>query len=137
MIIYDYDPETGEYRGSFDAQPSPLEPGVFLIAAHSTAVRPPLPVKNQAFCWNRSIARWQAVPDFRGTVYWTPDGALHEIKMLGEIPPWNALFVEPIPAPLPPFIPGPDHIALLTAAVKALDQRVAAIELKLEPKVIQ
>lgn len=41
MNIYHYNAETKEYTGSSLADPSPREPGVYLIPAHATSVEPP------------------------------------------------------------------------------------------------
>ena len=40
MNIYHYDAETLEYVGESIADPSPLEPGVWLIPAHATIIMP-------------------------------------------------------------------------------------------------
>jgi hypothetical protein len=41
MIVFSYNPESMEFVGITDAFESPLEPGVFLLPANSTAVAPP------------------------------------------------------------------------------------------------
>ena len=41
MIVYHYDKTTGEYIGQSTAFESPLEPGKYLIPAHSTPTAPP------------------------------------------------------------------------------------------------
>jgi hypothetical protein len=44
MQIYHYHPETLGYIGPGNADPSPLEPGSWLIPAYATAIDPPVPV---------------------------------------------------------------------------------------------
>jgi len=41
MKVYNYDPYTGYYLGSEDADESPLEPGKYILPAHSTFTEPP------------------------------------------------------------------------------------------------
>lgn len=51
MQIYHYHPESGEYMGTGMADPSPLQPGVWLIPAHATQVIPPEPVAGKVRWW--------------------------------------------------------------------------------------
>jgi len=44
MQVYHYHPETLEYIGPGTADPSPLQPGAWLIPAYATAIDPPVPV---------------------------------------------------------------------------------------------
>ena len=59
MRIFNYD-TAGIFTGETDADPSPLEPGVFLIPARATTISPPadLPA-DQVARWNG--AAWLAV----------------------------------------------------------------------------
>lgn len=40
LIVHSYNPETGYYEGESEAYESPLEPGEFLLPAHSTPHAP-------------------------------------------------------------------------------------------------
>jgi len=46
-IVYSYNQETGVYEGECLANPSPKEPGKFLMPAHSTAEKPPQCSENE------------------------------------------------------------------------------------------
>ncbi len=95
MLIYHYDPD-GVYVGSSEADPSPLEPGVFLIPARATALAPPHTGENEAAVFDG--AGWTVKPDFRGAVYWLADGEKRDIVDVGEAIPADALS-EPPPVP--------------------------------------
>lgn len=41
MLVYHYHHESGDYMGYDEADPSPLEPGVYLIPANATSTPPP------------------------------------------------------------------------------------------------
>lgn len=51
MDVYNYDPTTGAYISTTPADPSPLEPGVFLVPAHATAVPVPAISAGQQAVW--------------------------------------------------------------------------------------
>lgn len=85
MIVYDYNPETGEYNGIGEAQESPLEPGVYLIPAHATTIAPPEAGAGHVAVF--ADGAWTLVEDHRGEIYYdTVTQERHEIKNLGVVP---------------------------------------------------
>lgn len=54
MQIYHYDPGTGLLVGSGVADPSPREPGVWLVPAYATAVAPPAIPEGKVAVWGGS-----------------------------------------------------------------------------------
>lgn len=97
MIIYNYDPATGRYSNTSKADPSPLEPGVFLIPANATTIAPPNIPGGKAAIIDAQRTGWSLVDDFVGTKYWLADGSEHTISVLGEVPPIGALATNPGP----------------------------------------
>lgn len=94
MIIYNYNPLTGEYIGTNEAKESPREPGIFLIPANAVTVVPPTIGTNEVACWNGR--EWEKKADYRGLIYW--DKATqerHEITGIGISPDVNWTDVEP------------------------------------------
>lgn len=49
--VFHYHPSTGAYLGTALADPSPREPGVWLVPAYSTEVPPPSPGEGQGAFW--------------------------------------------------------------------------------------
>lgn len=70
MTVYSYDPVTREYVGMTSAQPSPLEPGVFLIPANATPIEPPKPNLGEVVLFLND--EWQIIPDYRGQTWFDP-----------------------------------------------------------------
>lgn len=83
--VYSYDPATGKYTGTTVADESPLEPGVYLLPAHSTETPPPEVGEHEAALWDGET--WSLVPDWRGeTRYRTDTGEAVHITELGPLP---------------------------------------------------
>ncbi len=94
MIIYNYNPSTGEYIGTGEAKESPREPGVFLIPANAVTTVPPTVKTNEIACWNGT--KWEKKADFRGKIYYDKTTKeKHEIKEIGIAPNVNWTDVEP------------------------------------------
>ena len=68
MKIYNYDFKTGEFLSEGEADPSPLEPGVFLIPAYATDIAPPIIQQNEVAIFNGSS--WSVLQDNRGKTYY-------------------------------------------------------------------
>lgn len=82
---FNIDPITGEYLGSSQADPSPLEPGVWLLPAHCFTDAPPAAGQGQAVV--RENNAWVVVADHRGaTVYSTETGESRTWGQLGALP---------------------------------------------------
>lgn len=61
MHIYNYDRITGVFVGRSDADPSPIEPGKFLIPAFSTHKEPPSAQDGKAPVFNTRTGDWEMV----------------------------------------------------------------------------
>jgi hypothetical protein len=60
VLAHNYNEVTGAYLGSEEADESPLEPGVFLLPAYSTAIAPPAQQAGFIRTWNGTA--WTQVP---------------------------------------------------------------------------
>jgi hypothetical protein len=61
-LVYSYDPVTGDYKGTVEAQESPLEPGVYLDdIPHTIKVAPPEAL--EGFSIIHSAGSWQYLAD--------------------------------------------------------------------------
>lgn len=72
---------SGEYLGSAPADPSPMEPGVWLLPADAVWDAPPTLEEHQAAIYRNG--GWEVVPDYRGEVRYRK-GDFVEIVSLGE-----------------------------------------------------
>lgn len=78
---------TGEYLCVSEADPSPIEPGVWLFPAYSYQIDPPELEASTAALINRDGNGWEIVPDHRGvTVYTTDTGEPRQWLALGDLP---------------------------------------------------
>ena len=86
-LVCNVDPASGEFLGACAADPSPLEPGIWLIPAHSYSIQPPELKAGFAAIVTQDGKHWDQVVDHRGvTVYRTADGEAQAWTRLGELP---------------------------------------------------
>ncbi|MBT0961670.1 hypothetical protein [Denitromonas iodatirespirans] len=62
MDIYHYHPDSGEFIGVSIADPSPLEPGTYLIPAFATSAPPPEPELGKIAAWVGGAWRLDPAP---------------------------------------------------------------------------
>lgn len=62
LRVYKYHPNTGEYVGNDEADPSPLEKEVFLIPANATEVAPPEPKEGKFRKFNGKEWVYEDIP---------------------------------------------------------------------------
>lgn len=93
QLVYLFD-SAGLHNGEYIAQPSPLEPGAFIVPTNSTPVAPPALAVNQVAVFANGA--WSAQPDYRGQlIYDQNSGASQEIVAIGAIPAGFALTPPP------------------------------------------
>ncbi|POZ63573.1 tail fiber assembly protein [Chromobacterium alticapitis] len=96
--VYDYHPQTGEYQGPIAATPSPLEPGVWLLPAHSTELQPPATSERQIAVFHDG--NWSVAQDWRNVKLWSIDTAQRVQARLGDTPDsLRATLLEPCEFP--------------------------------------
>lgn len=81
-IVYLFDEFTGEYKGEYEAQRSPLEPDVYIAPVHSTDVQP-LPFEQGKYNYFDG-SQWTLKDDTRG-VWFKPDHTTVEVDSLTEL----------------------------------------------------
>lgn len=113
-LYYSFDPITGEYMGSGEADPSPLEPGVYLIPAHATTSKPPIRKDKQAIV--RLESGWGYAPDHRGEIWYVGETP-HTIHSLGD-PSSSGLTSTPVAATPEPIEPTPVNLAAYAADIR-------------------
>lgn len=86
-IIYQASPVTGEYVGRSTADPSPLEPGVWLIPSMATMQEPPETEEGFVAVLSTGVVdNWAVREDRRGLVYDTGTGRESLWEDLGPLP---------------------------------------------------
>ena len=88
-----------------------MQPGQFLVPAHATTQAPPETGADQVAVF--AAGAWAVQPDFRGRIYWTPEGVEVEISAIGETVPADALDAAPPPPAEPRFLTPPQFEFLL------------------------
>ncbi|MBD8791210.1 tail fiber assembly protein [Pseudomonas syringae] len=68
-----YDPATREYLGLAQADPSPLEPGIWLIPGGAAVIDPPARIGGFAHVLSADGREWEQVKDLRGQVVYRKD----------------------------------------------------------------
>jgi len=63
MKIFHYHPETGVFLGEGTADPSPLEPGQWLVPAHATTATPPTAQEGEQTLWVNGTWQVQPIPE--------------------------------------------------------------------------
>lgn len=98
MNVYNYHALTGEYISITQADESPLETGKYLVPAYAMLEPPPQPGNNQIAVSDGQA--WRLVEDYRGTIYYMPDGSRHVINELGIKPPLDSTPIPPVKPPV-------------------------------------
>ena len=103
MDIYQFHPKTREFVRKTKAKLDPLETkkrgeDVYLLPSDAT-FEPPLDAgENEVCILDKVTKEMKLVPDYRGVVYWSPDGSKHCITEIGLKPPDDALYEKPLPS---------------------------------------
>lgn len=100
-IIYNYHALTREYLGSSTADPDPMNPGSWLLPAHSTEIAPAEAGEHQVAVYADNS--WALQADYRGEIYYKPDRTLVEITELN-VEPDPTWTTEPAPLTIPELI---------------------------------
>jgi len=98
--IYNFHPLTGEFISEVPADESPLEPGVVLLPAFATALKPPKTAVREVAVF--ANGQWQVKANWRGvTLFVTATGAKTAINEIGKTP--TDIGATDIPPPAPEY----------------------------------
>lgn len=81
--VCSYNPMTGEYMGTTEADVSPLEPGVYHMPANATETPPPATDAREAAVWDGQA--WRVAADHRGATGYV-NGVEMTIQNIGPLP---------------------------------------------------
>ena len=91
--VYLYN-KNNEYTGVYEAQESPLEPGVFIVPVQHLPIAPPVTNEHEvAVCEN---GKWVVYPDVRGVpMYKKTDGTESRMESYGPVPDTHVVETPP------------------------------------------
>jgi hypothetical protein len=135
--VYLFD-SNGVYVEKWNAQESPLEPGVYIEPVNSTPISPPTIAANEAAVFANGA--WSLVPNFRGQTWFDQTtGFAVEITSVGQ-PPANLAPTAPLPTVTPLAAFQQSALSALSATDTTFDRIQEAITLGLttaaDPSVI-
>lgn len=126
-MIYNYSAQTGEFINAVAADESPLEPGVILLPAHATAVKPPATAAHQVAVFEGE--QWALKADWRGvTLTSTSTGQPVNITEIGTTP--ADVGATETPRPSPAHVWGADGWTLDHALAAMLDAQSKAAQIQ-------
>lgn len=85
QTVYNFHPQTGEFINETSADESPLEPGVILVPAFATQVKPPKTASREVAIF--ADGSWHIKADWRSaSLFSTADGSEVRIREIGQKP---------------------------------------------------
>lgn len=123
--VYNYSAQTGEFINAAPADVSPLEPGVILVPAHATILKPPVLASHQAAVFDGQ--QWVVKADWRNEdLFSVTDGRAVKITEIGTTPTDVGATDKPRPSPAHVWAQGDwtldDSLAAQMAARAKADQ---------------
>jgi len=85
--IWRFDPQTKEFLKEDNAKESPMEPGVFLVPANATDIKPPKKKSDETLIFDIKKNNWVIIPDYRNQIVFSKKtGDEKLITELGPLP---------------------------------------------------